>query len=214
MKLVSHWHANFSRLFGEFCRGLSHECKCRASVVRIFLCPELVANWSRSFSTFVRVSRTCRRESLANLLCEIFATLVRMSRECRTTVARQSCENLATIWRENKTKRHSYDCRATLARMSRDCRTNLNENKLHSRESRETLSRMSRDCRATVARQSREIFSKLDRNSRICRINVYSMRLQRESCVYIVYLCREIVANYSRTSLQLSHSGEIGALLI
>ena len=38
------------------------------------------------------------------------------------------------------------------------------------------------------------------------------MRPQRESCVYIVYLCREIVANYSRTSLQLSHSSEIGAL--
>ena len=38
------------------------------------------------------------------------------------------------------------------------------------------------------------------------------MRLQRESCVYIVYLCREIVVNYSRTSLQLSHSSEIRAL--
>ena len=38
------------------------------------------------------------------------------------------------------------------------------------------------------------------------------MRLQRESCVYIVYLCHEIVANYLRTSLQLSHSSEIGAL--
>ena len=58
--------------------------------------------------------------------------------------------------------------------MSRDCRTNLNENKLHSRESRETPSRMSRDCRETVAPQSRDIFSKLDRNSRICRKNVYS----------------------------------------
>ena len=95
-------------------------------------------------ATFVRVSRTCRREILADLQCEIFATLVRMSRECRTTVARQSCENLATIWRENKTKRHSYECRATLARMSRDCRTNLNENKLHSRESRETLTNVAR----------------------------------------------------------------------
>ena len=73
---------------------------------------------------------------------------------------------------------------------------------------------MSRDCRAKVARPSRDIFSKLDRNSRICRINVYSMRLQRESCVYIVYLCREIVANYSRTSLQLSHSSEIGAQMV
>ena len=104
----------------------------------------------------MRVSRTCRRENLANLQCEIFATLVRMSRECRTTVARQSCENLATIWRENKTKRHSYECRATLARMSRDYRTNLNENMLHSRESRETLSRMSRDCRTNVARLSHD----------------------------------------------------------
>ena len=89
-------------------------------------------------ATFVPVSRTCRREILANLQCRIFATLVRMSCECRTTVARQSCKNLETIWRENKTKRHSYEWRATLARMSRDCRTNLNENKLHSRESRDS----------------------------------------------------------------------------
>ena len=82
----------------------------------------------------------------------------------------------------------------------------------HSHECRATVVRLSRDCRATIARQSRDIFSKLDRNSRICRINIYSMRLQLESCLYIVYLCREIVANYSRTSLQLSHSSEIGAL--
>ena len=75
--------------------------------------------------------------------------------------------------------------------------------------------RHSHECRATVvptiARQSPDIFLKLDRNLQICHINVYSMSLQRESCVYIVYLCREIVANYSRTSLQLSHSREIGA---
>ena len=38
LKLVSHWHANFSRLFCEFCRGIfaRHSCECRASVVRIF----------------------------------------------------------------------------------------------------------------------------------------------------------------------------------
>ena len=67
---------------------------------------------------------------------------------------------------------------------------------------------------ATIARLSRDIFSKLDRNSRICRKNVHSMRMQHESCVYIVNLCREIyvVANYSRTTLKLSHSTEIGAL--
>ena len=38
------------------------------------------------------------------------------------------------------------------------------------------------------------------------------MRLQHESFVYIVNLCRVKVANYSRTSLRLSHPSEIGAL--
>ena len=38
------------------------------------------------------------------------------------------------------------------------------------------------------------------------------MRLQHESFVYIVNLCRVIVANYSRTSLRLSQSSEIGAV--
>ena len=108
-----------------------HSCECRENFLASRTSRELVAkffnmlkNFMRIFSPkyFARVSRTCRREILANLECEIFATLVRMSRECRTTVARQSCKNLATIWRENKTKRHSYECRATLARMSRDYR--------------------------------------------------------------------------------------------
>ena len=40
LKLISHWHANFSRLFCEFCRGLSRNI---ASVVRIFMGRELVA---------------------------------------------------------------------------------------------------------------------------------------------------------------------------
>ena len=38
------------------------------------------------------------------------------------------------------------------------------------------------------------------------------MRMQRKSCVCIVNLCREIVANYSRTSIQMSHPIEVGAL--
>ena len=158
------------------------------------------------------------RASVANLSPRNFGEFtMRNFCDTRTNVARVSHDGRATIWRENKTKRHSYECRATLARMSRDCRTNLNENKLHSRESRETLSRMSRDCRATVARLSRDsraIYFQNYTKIRKCRINVYSMRLQRESCVYIVYLCREIVANYSRNSLQLSHSSEIGAFPI
>ena len=175
--LVSHWHANFLPLFGKFRTTfvrVSRECRENLLVSRTSR--ELVAkflnmlkNFMRIFcpkhftrlscdgrATFVRVSRTCCLEILANLQCEIFAILIRMSRECRTMLARQSCENLATIWRENKTKRHSYECRATLTRMSRDCHTNLNENKLHSQESHEALSQMSRDCCATVARQSRD----------------------------------------------------------
>ena len=119
------------------------------------------------------------RASVANLSLRNFGEFtMRNFRDTRTNVARVSHDGRATVLRNILEKKIG------LARMSRDCRTNLNENKLHSRESRETLSRMSRD-----------IFSKLDRNSRICRINVYSMRLQRESCVYIVYLCRELFAN-------------------
>ena len=114
----------------------------------------MLKNFKRIFSPkyFARLSRD-GRASVANLsprnFGEIYnAKFLRHSYECRTMVARQSCENLATIWRKNKTKRRkrlSYECRATLAQMSRDCRTNLNENKLHSLESRETLSRMSCD---------------------------------------------------------------------
>ena len=111
----------------------------RELVVKFF---NMLKNFMRIFSPkyFARLSRDCR------------ATVARHSCECRKLVAakfwriynakflRHSYENLATIWRENKTKRHSYQCRATLALMSRDCHMNLNENKVHSRESRETLS--------------------------------------------------------------------------
>ena len=97
--------------------------------------------------------------------------------------------------------RHSHECRATVVRI-----------KMEISYIRGKVVRHSHECRATVVRQSRDIFSKLDKNSQICRINIYSMRQQHESCVYIVNLCREIVANYLRTSLQLSHSSEIGAL--
>ena len=154
-----------------------HSRECRVSVMRIFLCRELVAKFLNMFKNFmqifspkyfarlsrdggerfVRVSRTCRRKILTNLHCKIFATLVRMSCECRIMVVRQSCKNLANIWQENKIKRHSYECRVTLARMSRDCRTNLIENKLHSRK----VVRHSHECCATVARltcDSREIY--------------------------------------------------------
>ena len=132
------------------------------------------------------------RASVANLSPRNFDEFtMRKFRDTSTNVARQSrdsldktFEHLATIWRGNNTKRHSYECRETLSR----CRATVMKIKLHSWERRETLSRMSHDSRATIARQPRDIYSKLDQNSRICRINVHLMRLQRESCVYIVNL--------------------------
>ena len=116
VKLVSHWHANSSRLFRELsrCTFARHSCECRENFHVSRTSRELVTkvlnmfkNWMRFFfpkifrktvarlscdgrATFVRMSRTCRREILANLQCKIFATLVRMSCECRTTVARQT----------------------------------------------------------------------------------------------------------------------------
>ena len=63
-------------------------------------------------------------------------TIMLKFRDTRSNVVRQSrdslektCEQLANIWRENKTKRQSYmyECRETLSRMSRDCRANENK---------------------------------------------------------------------------------------
>ena len=133
-KLVSHWHANFSRLFCEFCRGLSHDI--RASVVRIFICRELVAKVLNMFKIlcdfFFRqnISQDCRatfvRVSPRNFGEFTIAKFSRHSYECRASVVRRSrdslektCEHLATIWRENKTKRHSYECHATLTNVAR-----------------------------------------------------------------------------------------------
>ena len=129
-----------------------------------FFSPKYFARLSRDGrATVARRSCKCREHVAAKFWRIYNAKFSRHSYECRASVARQSrdslektCENLATIWQENKTKRHSSECRATLARMSRVCRTNLNKNKLHSRECRETFSRMSRHCRATVARLSRD----------------------------------------------------------
>ena len=125
IKLVSHWHANFSRLFCKFCHRLSNDI-C-ASVMRIFMCRELVAkvlnmlkNFMRIFgqnisqdchATVVQCSCECCKPAaekiLDNLQCKIF-------RDTHTNVIRRShdslvktCKHLATMWQENKTKRHS-----------------------------------------------------------------------------------------------------------
>ena len=145
---------------------------------------ECFANFVTDFRmTLVRVSHQCRenfhvsrnisldtRASAVNLSPQNFGEFTMQNfHHTHTNIVRQSrdslektCEHLATIWRENQTKRHLYECRATLSRMSRDCRMNENANKLHSWERRETLSRMSGNCGATITRQVRDIFSKVD----------------------------------------------------
>ena len=101
-KHVLKFYANFLKLF----QNISQEC--RAAVVQ--------------------VSRTCRREILANLQCEIFATLVTMSCECLTMVARQSYENMRKTSQLSGEKiklsdirtnvvQHSHECCATVVRI-------------------------------------------------------------------------------------------------
>ena len=74
-------------------------------------------------------------------------------------VSRTSRELVAKFLNRFKTFMQTFSSKY-FARLSRDCRNNENENKPNSRESRETLSP---ECLATVARQSRGIFSNLIR---------------------------------------------------
>ena len=107
-KLVSHWHANSSRLLREFSRGTfaRHSCECRENFHVSRTSRELVAkvlnmfkNWMRIFfpKYFARLSRDCR------------ATVVRRSCECRESVA-------ATFWRI--TMRNFCDIRTNVVRVS------------------------------------------------------------------------------------------------
>ena len=136
------------------------------------MCRELVANVLNMFVNFMRIFSP---KYFARLSCDGRATFVRVSRTCRRKIlANLQYEIFATL---------------VLVRMSHNGRaTVLRQHAKPSRQSDETDNN-------TIARQSRDIFSKLDRNSRICRIKVYSVRLQHESCVYVVNLCREIIAN-------------------
>ena len=117
---------------------------------------ELVAKVSNMFKNFIRtfspkyvaiLSRDCRA-TVVRRLCKCRkrvaakfrrihdAKISQDSYEWRSNIVRQSrdslektCEHLATVWRENKTKRHSYECRETLSRMARDCRRDELETK-------------------------------------------------------------------------------------
>ena len=136
LTLVSHWHANFLRLFCEFVRTFAQRSwECRMSVLRIFMCRELVTkflnrfkNFMRIFSpkyfarlsghyraTVLRVSHTCRREISVNLQCKIFATLVQMSYLGCTTILRKH----ANTSRLSGKKIKLSDIRDTLTNVAR-----------------------------------------------------------------------------------------------
>ena len=63
----------------------------------------------------------------------------------------QELNLMPAIWRENKTKQHSFQCHATVIRM-----------KMKISYIRGKVGRHSHECLVTVVRQSRDIFSKLD----------------------------------------------------
>ena len=123
----------------------------------------------------VRRSHECREPVAAKFWRLYNAKISRHSNECRTTVVRQSrdilektCEQLATVSGEKikqsdirtNVVRHSHECLATVVRMKMKLKLYIGGN----------VVRHSHECLTTVVRQSRDIFSKLDRNSRICRI--------------------------------------------
>ena len=129
---------------------------------------KLVKNFMRFFSPkyFARLSRYSWdvRGSVANLspqnfgkftmqnFCDAPMNVVRVWYEVRATVLRKKMrEHLATIWRENKTKQHSFQCHATVIRMK------MKISYIHGK-----VGRHSHESLVTVVRQSRDIFSKLD----------------------------------------------------
>ena len=229
MRISRDCFANFVADFRTTFVRVLHECRenfhvsrtSRELVAKVF---NMFKNCMRIFSpklfrkTDVQRSRDVRA-SVANLSSRNFGEFtMRNFRDTRTNVLRVSHDGRATVLRQHaKTSRLSgekiklSDIRTNVVRHSHECHATVVRITMKISYIRGKVVRHSHECRATVVRQLRDMFSKLDRNSRICRINVYSMRLQYESCVYIVTLCREIFANYSRTSLQLSHSSEIGA---
>ena len=151
------------------------------------MCRELVVKVLNMFKKFMRIvspkyfARLSRdsRATVARHLCECrepvaakfwriyHAKFSRHSYEYRASVARRSRDSLAETSRlSGKIKvsdirtnvtgvRHSHECRATIVRI-----------KMKISYIRGKVVRHSNECRATIARQSRDIFSKLDRNSR------------------------------------------------
>ena len=74
-----------------------HSCEWRTSILKIFMCRELVAKFLNRFKKFMQMFSS-----------KYFA---RLSRDCRNN--------------ENENKPHSRESRETLSRMSRDCRATV-----------------------------------------------------------------------------------------
>ena len=117
-------------LFCEFCRGLSHDSHiCRENFHRLRTSHKRFVKVLNNFLKilcdffFARIFRKtvaqwlCEcREPVAAIFWQIYnAKISRHWYKCLASVVQRSCdslektcEHLATIWRENKTKRHSY----------------------------------------------------------------------------------------------------------
>ena len=94
-------HKGFKRLkilCEFFCQNISQDC--RTSVVRcLWVCRK-------------PVTANCDKFTMRNF-CDTCTNVAPVSYDGRASLEK-TYEHLATIQRENKTKRHSYDCRATL----------------------------------------------------------------------------------------------------
>ena len=164
MRISGDCFANFVADFHTTFVPVLHECH------KYFMCRELVTKFLNLFKNFMRFfspkyfARLSRyswevRGSVANLspqnfgkftsqhFCDARMNIVRVWYEVRATVLRKKMrEHLKTIWRENKTKQHSFQCHATVIRM-----------KMKISYIRGKVGRHSHECLVTV-----DIFSKLD----------------------------------------------------
>ena len=130
-------------------------------------------------ATFVRVSRTCRCEILANdLRCQIFATLVPVSYDGRATVLRKhantsrlSGEKIKLSEIRTNVVRHSHECRATVVRMKMKISYIRGKVVRHSQECLATIVRESRDYPTTVVRYVFKIRPKFANFSHKCQFN-------------------------------------------
>ena len=142
IKLVSHWHANSSRLFREFSRGtfarhatvrVLHECRENFHVSRTGS-EFTMRNFRDTRTNVMRVSHNGRatvlRQHAKNSrlfgekikLSDIGTNVVPHSHECLATIKRIKNLKMKIRYIRGKVVRHSHECRATVVRQSRDYR--------------------------------------------------------------------------------------------